>query len=238
MVRHFLVLMIFLFAFLQSEAQSDTLKKKHFDHYLGIQANQLVKEIINLGSATENTNPYFLTYGMYHIRRKVGIELGAGLNYQTLQDKDSPVNRSNRINEMSIRAGIGKKMPFGKQVVAGIALDFVSNSSDNNTEATSEASSFGTTIVNTSKVSSKSSGIGGGPRLSLNVNITKKILVGTEATYYFVQTHEKQHIFNETIIRNTISSTVTITNTDESPRTTSSRFGLGLPVVLFMILKF
>ena len=110
-----------LAASLLCHAQKDTEETKMFNQYIGVQANQLFRQIINLNNNnnTAINNPYLLTYSINLTKCGWGIQAGIGYNYQKITDKDLPVGRETKFSDLSYRIGIGRKVRLGKKLEAG-----------------------------------------------------------------------------------------------------------------------
>ena len=229
------------FLFYNAKAdENDSLKTKNKDHYVGVQANQLIRQLIDLNS-TNNTinNPYLLTYGIYSAKSKWGLELGFGFNYQKISDKLSPTNQETKINESFYRVGIARKFEMGKRLEAGVALDYAGSYELNKTFSFSVTEFNGIKDSTNTSSTSKVQTSGGGLRTSLRYGFTKHFYVGTEMTFYFTKSTDKSNV--------TVSETFTnISFPDEntySVNTTNSEleesdFVMTLPVAIFLIIKF
>ena len=101
-------------------------EKKVFEHAIGIQANQLLRQIINLD--VDNailSNPYLLNYVLIHNQSLWGIMAGVGYDYLKTADKKTPGNHESRINDISARLGIARKFPIEKKLFIIAGLDYV-----------------------------------------------------------------------------------------------------------------
>jgi hypothetical protein len=134
--------------------------------------------------------------------------------------------------------GVEKKSLLSKKWQASYGFDLLYNNEDDHT-STSSKFQFNS---NSSDSNSNTSYFGFGPRVALNFFITEKILLGTEATYYFKSIKVSQKITNTST-----SVTIDPTTGQQSSQTSSSTidtsqkatdFALKLPVALFLMLKF
>src|SRR5690349_11963727 len=104
---------------LSAQAQSDTAKSKCLNHYVGVQINQFLKQIINLNAnQVPFTYPYLVTYSVNSAKYGCGLNVGFGYNYQRLLDKNTPANHETKINDLFYRAGIGKRFTLSKRFMA------------------------------------------------------------------------------------------------------------------------
>src|SRR5690349_18412605 len=87
--------------------ETDSLKTKYVNNYVGVQVNQLLKQLINLnGSSAPINNPYLLTYGIYSSEINWGLELGLGYNYFNTKDNLSTTDHETKLNQLFYRLGV------------------------------------------------------------------------------------------------------------------------------------
>lgn len=204
-----------VFAFAQ-----DTLPKAS-NHYVGVQANQLIRQIFNFsGTASAVSNPYLLIYSVNSVQTKWGANFGLGYTFNEFKDGDAFNQRSTKINDFFFRVGFEKKSNFGKHWILSAGADAVmefKNNSTTNTQGNNPSTTF--------KTKNKSSGFGLGPRVTLNYEISDKLMVGTEATYYFKST------------KNKVENSGGFNQVDDIEEKFKS-FQFTAPAVIFLILKF
>jgi hypothetical protein len=71
-------------------SQDSIVKPKKFDHYIGLQANELLRQLVSLSdNNTEINNPYLLTYTLLASKHQVGIQLGFGFDVNESKDLTS-----------------------------------------------------------------------------------------------------------------------------------------------------
>ncbi len=185
--------------------------------YLGIQANQLVRQLLNFGGTNSNVaNPYLLTYAFNSNASGTGMSFGLGYSYRHFNDGDAITPRQTTESDFFIRAGIEKKVFWGKRWMGSYGVDVVLDRLRDKTKTTSN---FGGPPIETGSITT----LGGlGPRCTLNFQIAEKILIGTEASYYFKS--GKQKIEDPTVS----------VRTEHKQRS----FNLAVPAVLYLILRF
>jgi hypothetical protein len=197
-------------------AQQDSTRKAN--HYIGVQANQLIKQLFNLSNnnAVVN-NPYLLVYSVNSVRNGWGANIGFGYTFSEFTDGDAFNTRETKVNNYFFRAGFEKKTNFGKKWIFSGGFDITNDNQKNNTKNTSNG--------NTIETDNKTKGWGFGPRVSLNFKITDRILLGTECTYYF---------------RSGKSSLLTTSNFGGTEETSdkNKQFIFTAPAVLLLIIKF
>ncbi|MEO7989628.1 MAG: hypothetical protein ABI663_08815 [Chryseolinea sp.] len=195
-------------------AQQDSTAKT-VNHYLGVQANQLIKQLFNLSNSTSTVNnPYLLVYSCNSITTGWGLNVGFGYTYNELNNLDG---LETKINNLFLRAGVEKKVNLGKKWILSGGFDMTVDNQKNSSKNNNNGNIFETETT--------SKGWGFGPRATLNYKITNRILLATECTYYF---------------RAGKNSTKLTTPFDapQETLTKSKQFLFTVPAVLIMIVKF
>lgn len=216
-----------------------SVKVKQMNHYLGVQANQLLNQLFNFGnSSVAVTNPYLIIYSMNSIKTGWGLNAGLGYNVNTTTDNSDPnTQRKTTTNDFSVRLGIEKKSFLSKKWLASYGLDLLYGKQSDETTATSQFQ-FNSNSTDTNS-STKSSGLG--PRLALSYFISEKIILGTEATYYYKWVKVSQKITNTSVNifvdPNTGQTVVQESSSSQSNSVKSKDFTFSVPVSIFLILK-
>ena len=220
-------------SFAQTEA--NTVKEKMADQYLGVQVNSLIRQVFNFNNTTTSSvvNPYLLNYSINSRKSGWGGRIGIGYNYNSSSSNDGITSTDTKLNDLSARIGVEKAFKLSGRWSAGAGLDFVYNTNDDHT-VNNINSNFGGQNTDTKTTISS---YGGGPMAWLRYNITDKIVVGTEASFYYTTGNQKQ--------------TISITDPNNGfpgggggfPQTsnTSNKVSLGVfnsPVVFFLSVKF
>ena len=73
-----------------AQEQTDILplpKTKKFDHKVGVQVNELIRQVFNFSNTASTVhNPYLLIYSVNHTRTGLGIRAGVGYTLRKLND--------------------------------------------------------------------------------------------------------------------------------------------------------
>jgi hypothetical protein len=224
-------------------SQIDSSSQRKSSHYIGVQANQLIRQLVNFGGSGTNTinNPYLFVWSVNNKKTGWGMNTGLGLNLNEFTDGDANSKRTTNISDLNIRLGFEKKTNFGKRWVTSWGFDVVHQNSSNSTVTTSTPVPSNPNIKNVVDTESSTSGWGFGPRLTLNFSITPKLILGTEATYYYRSgsTSQKSTITNTTVVFDSQGRQIfnTTTNTTDNSSDFKS-FQFNLPVALFLLFKF
>lgn len=147
-------------------------------HYLGLQVNELVRQIFSLGGTDVPANPYFLNY-TYTSATNDGLNIGFALNIDEINTADNFNSNNTKIRNFAFRMGYEKKTQLSKRFLYSMGLDLTLDFQKNETTNEDSFSSF--RIVTTTK----RNGWGLGPRFTFQYQVTDNIMIGTEANYYF-----------------------------------------------------
>jgi hypothetical protein len=228
---------VLLLLFGSTFAQVDSVGGKSV-HYIGVQANQLIRQIFNFSNSNVAVNnPYLLTYSVNSGRSGHGLNIGLGYFLSELKDGDLMNKRETSISNLSFRVGWERKRTFGRNWITSYGVDITL--ARNNNETTNSTD----TEFNKSKITTKSSvnGTGFGPRVTLNYMFSPKLMVGTEVNYYFTRQKNSLDITSSITTQQWDPFTqqmvmVTTTDSDETEDKTK-RFELSPPVAIFLIMK-
>lgn len=198
-------------------SQQDSTYKKT-NHYFGVQANQLLKQLFNLNNSNAVVdNPYLLVYSFNSVQTGWGMNFGLGYTFNEFKEGDDILRKETKINNYFFRVGFEKKTNLGKKWIFSGGIDITNDNQKNNTKTTSSGS--------TAETDTKSKGWGIGPRVTLNYKITDRIILGTECTYYFRAG------------KNTLKSSSSFGPIEETTDK-EKQFLLTVPAVLILIVKF
>lgn len=220
MIRSAGLCAIFTFLVVSGFAQEETAAPTRLaTHYIGIQANQLLRQLFSLSNTSAPiNNPYLMTYSVNSNATGVGLNLGLALNYNQFGDDVGTLHRETKINDFSFRIGIEKKSVLSKKWILACGADIVIDNTKNSTKTTDPVSSS-----QTSETTSKITGWGLGPRVAIYYQIGEKILLGTEANYYF------KSLTTTNEFKDSFSS--------DKDEIDIKRFQLNVPAVIFLVLK-
>ncbi len=217
------------------EAVPETKKVKTHDHYIGVQLNGLIRQVINFNNNNNTTpvNPYLLIYSVNSIKSGWGIRAGVGYRYNSSTVKDGITETVSKISDIQARVGIEKRFALSRKWHTGVGLDGLMSNNDDLTTATIH--SFDTTIT---KTKSKLPAYGGGAMGWLRYNISDRICIGTEASFYYLTGTEDNEL---TVTKKVASTTPPFTLTTVTKVTKSKpKFSQGTfssPIVFFLIIK-
>jgi opacity protein-like surface antigen len=225
-------------AYAQTADQAVAGSKDHmYDQYIGVQLNGLIRQVFNFNNSTTATgtavNPYLLTYSINSKKTGWGLRAGIGYNYNsTTGSDDGGISTTvTKINDLQARLGVEKLFQLTGKWSAGAGLDLVYTTNNDHTTNTTNAS--GTDPGTVTDTKSVSSTYGGGPMGWLRYSVTKSVLIGTEASFYYVSGNSTNTIsISDPTMANPVLS---------APVSSNGKVGQGnftSPVVFFITVKF
>ncbi len=212
-------------------------------HTVGIQVNELFREIFNFNGtggvpvpgAYPTRNPYLLTYDLLSRRTGLGVRAGIGYAYEQERrnaDDSREYAEGTRINA---RFGLQKAWRLGRKWQAGAGADFVWNHSNylrNGSRYTPAGSPADTSFLN---IRLRGNDLGGGPMVWLRYNLTPRIQLGSEASFYYTGGDFKQFTESGTRYADpSIPDYLQVENTDGERQNAY----VSLPVAFFLLVRF
>lgn len=223
------------FCHAQQEAIIPLPKEKFLDHRIGVQANELIRQVFNFNNSTNNTlnNPYLLTYSITHAKTGLGLRLGVGAEFNSFKADDGITKSENDINKVNARAGIEKVFKLSGKWSAGAGADVVYY---NNTSYTK--TSVRTIDSSKTDLATSESTLGYGAMAWLRYHITPRIHIGTETSFYYRKGDVSQTL---TISRRDFTGGSTtpkiVTTTDKLDNTVKEGI-FRVPMVFYLVVMF
>jgi hypothetical protein len=218
--------------------------QKRSSHYLGVQANQLIRQLLNFSSSnTVIDNPYLIAYSVNSKKNGFGFSSGLGFSVNEISDGDQTNKRTTKINNVSFRLGFEKKSNLGKKWYVSWGIDLTHDNLKNETSNTQSPDLSNPGIKFISNTINKTTSWGFGPRFTLNFRISDRIILGTEANYYYKSgTNSSESSTSSTFLQFDPITGINklTTQTNKSPENTSdfTKFQFAIPTVLYLIVKF
>ncbi len=214
------------------EVENNEPHTKKIEHSVGIQINELIRQVFNFNNTAVSTNnPFLLTYNINLAKSGWGLRLGAGCVFKGIEIADGISTRSTNNNDVNARLGIEKRFNLSTRWVAGVGIDGVFNSI--NDYSSSIIRSFDTTSTNTHTFNRN---YGGGAMCWLRYNISEHVQVGTEASFYYLMGDQKEVVSitqrNQTAITpRYVTKTSIVDNKVKDGE-------IRLPVVFYLLVRF
>jgi hypothetical protein len=209
------------------------------NHYLGVQVNQLVRQIFNFSNSNSAVNnPYLVNYSAVFGPKKIGFNIGTGYTFDEIKTGDATNELTTKVNNTFFRIGFEKKSSLGKAWLFSFGADILLDKQKD--ESTSKITFGGDgKIVTTSSSTLKGSGLG--PRITLSYQISNRILIGTEATYYYRSIKDVGEVVTATTSREFDPITGMERNVTRTERTENDdklkKLQFNLPAVLWLHVK-
>lgn len=215
-------------SFAQQTAQP---KEKKFEHHVGVQINELVRQIFNFSNSNTNTNnnPYLLVYSINSVKSGWGARIGIGYTYRSFADDDGVTKKQTDINDAQIRLGVEKAFRLSGKWMTGVGVDGLYNINDDVTNSTVRSFDTTTTITDT-----RIDSYGGGVMAWLRYSISKNVVIGTETSFYYTTGKQKQEISVTQRNFGQQQWTTTVSKIDNNTSEASFR----LPVAIYVLIKF
>jgi hypothetical protein len=212
---------------------------KKFNHYLGFQANELMRQLVNFDDASNPVNnPYLGIYAINFAESGFGFHAGFGFEYNMSVKQDDPGGKTTKVSRVFNRVGAEKKFTLGKRFDVKLSLDFTNSYQHDNTISPTVLV-IGATIDSTeNNVSEKITSIGGGPRASLLFYITDKIILSTEVMMYYNSENQKKNILSTQKITDTFNNIVQFSSSNFNTSSETKKIEFTIPASLFLIVKF
>jgi hypothetical protein len=228
MKKLFLIIAVLLIG-LNSFAQEDLSpkpKEKKEDHYIGVQSNFLLRELLNLGGNNGFiSNPFGLVYHLNSKKSGLGFRLGLGPGVYSTKNTDGNATITTNGYFLIGRLGIDKRIRLDDKWETGVGLDALI--SIENDKTLNDRSNFQN---ETTEVLTNSMSFGGGPMAYLRYYIRPRILFGTEASFYLLTGESKSNL-------KIIDENGNVSNeADDTDKFTNG--SLNLPISLYLLIKF
>lgn len=217
-----------LAAFCQDDLFSDTGKRKglnfHPDHYIGVQINELTKQILSVNNSDiTNDNPFLVTYQATDRKTGWGVRGGVGLLFSTAKTVVDPapsgysVKASKWLAQM--RVGAEKTFNLAPRWSTGVGVDLVYRYQKQSIKEDAQFGGYNADSTSTTNMT------GIGAMGWLRYGITKRIFIGTETSFYYLAGKTKY----------SISYFGGPTTDDVNEKSTEAKF--NMPVVFYLYVK-
>jgi hypothetical protein len=225
-----LLLCISLQLHAQESTNSDT---KLFEHSIGLQVNQLIRQVLNFSNSTANanTNPYLLNYSIRSLKTNWGLRVGFGYNYNSSITDNGITKSESKINDLQFRLGVERVFELSDRWTAGAGIDGLLNINNDKTTSVVISSDTSTSVSNTSVGS-----YGFGAMSWIKYSITDNISIGTEASFYYTTGKQKQDI--TTTQQSTSGGQTSYFISSSNSSNDISTGTISLPVAIFISIRF
>jgi len=233
---YFLLISFFVVSATFAVAQDDRLTTKT-THHVGLQANQLLNQILSFDGADAVTNPYLIRYSIRNHKNQNDFNFGLGLDF--LLDEDLDDNLKNENITLNFRAGYALNRKIGKRIEAGVSFDALFDLQNIRTVAVNSFNNGNFVDSTITKTTTDITGFGFGPRFLFDYYVTPRLKIGAESSLYFTRASEKQRIEIERYTSSGINpNEIDIARTDDEEESRLLDLNLNLPVAIFVTFVF
>ena len=204
-------------------------------HFISLQANPLISQIFNFGNPIPISNPYLIKYSYRFAGGNSGITTGIG--YRAISNESEQDGFESKFSGLDLRVGYEWYIDMGDRFLLSVGPDLTFNGQTNKTVSVSAinfGSGFRDSTVNDTY--SQNLSYGGGARLNFSVAITPKLLIGTEATFYYSFTRSKSTTRIERFIIENNNENYSFEKHKDEQTGTFTR--IQLPVAIFLTFNF
>jgi hypothetical protein len=230
----------FLFLIFQGKAQSEIKPfvdtTSTFEHFFGLQANQLLQQVFNFGEADAVNNPYLAKYTFKHIPTGLALNVGGGFDRNSSETEDGILNEN---ESYDVRIGPGWQTPLGKRFELGVGADVIFGRSYGESSSVSTVVLGGNLDSTITTNRAETTYFGGGLQLSLNFKLSPSVMIGTEASWYAFRTESKTNdiLDNYTIIQNGDEEIVLRGFDNQNSTSDGDELDFNLPIAIFLLIR-
>jgi hypothetical protein len=210
------------FSFAQSRYYAGDSTRASNTKFIGLQANQLLKQFLSFNSSTViNNNPFLLTFSSCNSKGR-GFSMGTGLNFSDESSTDGVTSTQIKNRNFVFRFGFEAKFHLSEKWIPFWGLDFHLGG----TYTRISTQQFQTFQTNTSTISTTNLFFGPAIRGGVLVSLSKHLLLGTEGFFNF------KIAFQQVNSSSNFSSGV-----PNSSRSIPLNLGINVPTAIFLIVK-
>ena len=185
---------LFLLGFTSNAQELQLSNNRAYDYYIGVQANNLIKQILNSNS-TGTGNPYSVNLSMDSKKTGWGFRMGIGYGHGNGNNNLGTELTNSSGDDLQLRLGIERAYSLSKRWSAGAGFDFVLNSNnDFNYQSVYSTNSIGQADTLHTGTRTLAYSMGGGLMGWLRFKISEHLLIGTESSFYYIAGMKKQTV--------------------------------------------
>jgi hypothetical protein len=199
-------------------------------YHIGLQANPLLRQILNLGANEAINNPYLLRVAIRQPNSRNEFNLGLGFSYTYNESNDNIKTDNFNTN---LRFGYAKKYALGSRFEAGIGLDLLGLVGNAKTVSINNFGGGGFTDSTITNTTSNQFGYGLGPRISFDYYLSKSVKIGTEASLYWLNRTAEQQVVVESF-RSDFNGNLQYDRAEDTDNSRSGNISLFIPVAIYL----
>ena len=164
-------------------SEEETKKERQVFHEIGV-GTSIITQFLKTEESAINQNPYFLTYKLafenFAVRAGFGGKLDETESFIDGTSDKLPLNKSN----YDWRVGMEYRMPIGTKWIGTFGADYVVKKTFDERISNS---GFDEVVISDNQI-----GNGGGLVIGVQYALTPKLMLGTEAAFYYLNIERKQ----------------------------------------------
>ncbi len=168
----------------------ETKKERQLFNEIGI-GTSIITQFLKTDEDATNQNPYFLTYKLVYkdfaIRAGIGGKLDESESFIDGTSDKLTLKKSN----FDWRVGLEYRMPIGKKWLGTFGVDYIMKKTFDERISNS---GFDLVVMEDNEV-----GVGGGLAIGVQYSLTPRLMLGTEAAFYYLDIERAQLTTFETL---------------------------------------
>lgn len=205
---------------------------KKLEHQVGIQVNELIRQVFNFNNTgNSNNNPYLVTYSAGLVKSGWGLRVGGGYTVRSFANDNGVNATESTIDAVHLRFGVEKKFQLSEKWTTGVGIDGLYDNDKNNT--TSVVRGFDTTTTTTKSLVTS---YGAGTMAWLRFAITPKVLIGTETSFYYRTGFQKEQVDISKRSQQIVGKP--ITNSSSKIDNDLKAGSFNVPVAFYIVIRF
>lgn len=227
-----LLIAMFAMTTAMSYAQDEAPATKKLEHQVGVQVNELIRQVFNFNNTgNANNNPYLVTYSIGLVKSGWGLRTGGGYTVRSFANDNGVNATESTIDAVHLRLGVEKKFRLSEKWTTGVGIDGLYDNDKNNTK--SVVRGFDTTTTTTKSLVTS---YGGGTMAWLRFAITPRVLIGTEASFYYRTGFQKEQV--DISKRSQQIAGKPIVNTSSKIDNDLKAGSFNVPVAFYILIRF
>ena len=171
-------------------SEEETKKERKVFHEIGI-GTSIITQFLKTDEDAGDQNPYFLTYKLVYNNFALRLGFGGKLD-ETESFIDGTTDKLTVKNSnLDWRVGLEYRMPIGKRWLSTFGADYVAK---NTYDERISNSGFDKVVI-----SDNETGSGGGLAIGVQYSLTPRLMLGTEAAFYYLNIERKKTTTFETL---------------------------------------
>lgn len=173
-----------------TNSEETTKKERQVFHEIGI-GTSIISQFFKTEGSTINQNPYFLTYKLVHKRFAYRAGFGGKLDESESFIDGTSDKLTLKKSNFDWRVGMEYRVPIGKKWLGTFGADYVAKKTFDERISNS---GFDKVVIADNQI-----GSGGGLAIGVQYALTPKLMLGTEAAFYYMNVERKQFTTFETL---------------------------------------